>query len=91
MYDILSILALVFSVGGNILINFRKVSGYYCWIASNVLWVWIALISPQINVPQILMFVIYTVLNIIGVFQWKQHFTASIGGEEHLSEKIQPL
>lgn len=68
-----SIVALVLSLLGNLLLNFKKVKlGYLTWIISNFMWVFIGLNSTEKNCPQIIMYVIYIVLNIHGIYKWRK-------------------
>ena len=65
----LSVIALAFSLAGNILINVKSRSGYVAWIVSNVLWIAINYLD-HMNVPQVIMYVTYTILNIWGLVRW---------------------
>ena len=67
--NIISFLALLFSITGNTLVNFRKKSGFVWWIASNVLWIAVNFIGPT-NWSQVALFVIYAALNVHGYIQW---------------------
>jgi len=71
IYQLLSILALIFSLGGNILINFKKRMGFIVWIVSNTIWIAVNFISVQINWSQIIMFTVYIGLSIHGYINWK--------------------
>ena len=67
----MSVVALILSIGGNILLNFKKVKlGYAVWVISNLMWVIIGLTAAERNYPQIMMYVIYTMLNIHGIYKW---------------------
>ena len=72
MYQILSIIALIFSLSGNVLINYKKRLGFLVWIVSNAIWIVVNLISIQINWSQIIMFVVYIGLSIHGFLNWKK-------------------
>lgn len=68
-----STIALMLSIMGNVFINEKHVIlGYYVWIISNILWVIVGLTATDRNIPQILMYVLYTVLNIRGIFNWRK-------------------
>ena len=71
MVTALSITALILSLGGNLLINFRKRAGYLVWIFSNLFWVAINFID-HLNVSQVCMYLIYTGLNIQGFIMWSR-------------------
>ena len=69
MANVLSVIALAFSLAGNILINVKRRSGYVVWIISNLLWIAVNYID-HLNVPQVIMYVTYTILNIWGLVRW---------------------
>lgn len=71
MYDILSVIALVLSLTGNILINYKKRIGYIVWILSNVAWIAVN-VTGQFNVPMVIMYVVYVALNIQGFALWSR-------------------
>ncbi|MGE5395897.1 MAG: nicotinamide mononucleotide transporter [Chitinophagales bacterium] len=64
-------MATILSFTGNIGVNCKKIWGFYVWIASNILWVYVAYKTP--NIPQIAMFIGYAVLNIMGIIQWRRN------------------
>ena len=65
----LSILGMLFSLGGNILIVFKKKSGWLAWIVGNILWIVINFIDV-LNIPMVLMYVVYMIINIFGYIKW---------------------
>lgn len=66
---IISWIALLFSIAGYIFINYKNIFGYYIWIISNILWI---IYNIYINeLSQIILFNIYTLLSIHGVYKWK--------------------
>ena len=67
----LSILGMLFSLGGNLLIIFKKKSGWLAWIVGNILWIAINFIDV-LNIPMVLMYVVYLVINILGYIEWKR-------------------
>lgn len=68
---ILSILGSVFSLGGNILIAHKKRSGWLWWIAGNIAWIAVNFLG-EMNVPMVLMYVAYFIINITGFRQWRK-------------------
>ena len=66
---IMSFVALVLSLAGNALINFRKRIGFFVWILSNVAWIAVNMMGTP-NWSQIAMFVVYTALNVHGWMKW---------------------
>ncbi len=69
MVNVVSLFALLFSLAGNALINFRKRFGFVIWIASNVLWIVVNFMGKP-NWSQIAMFVAYMALNVHGLVTW---------------------
>ena len=67
--DVMSFVALVLSLAGNALINFRKRIGFFVWILSNVAWIAVNLMGTP-NWSQIAMFVVYVVFNVHGWMKW---------------------
>ena len=71
MILILSILGSVFSLGGNVLIARKRRSGWLVWIAGNITWILVNFLG-EMNVPMVLMYVAYFVINITGWQQWRK-------------------
>jgi nicotinamide riboside transporter PnuC len=69
---ILSLIATILSLLGNFLIIKKKRIGFISWIISNILWIIVNLISIP-NIPQIIMFLVYTGISIYGWIKWKQN------------------
>ena len=67
---ILSILGFIFSIGGNILIMLKKRSGWLAWIVGNFLWIAVNIIGV-FNLPMVLMYIVYFIINISGFLKWK--------------------
>ena len=68
---IISTIALILSLTGNIMVNFKKRSGFIVWGISNIAWITVNLIGP-VNVPQIIMYLIYMGLNTHGFILWRR-------------------
>ena len=71
MILVLSILGSVFSLGGNVLIARKQRSGWLVWIAGNITWILVNFLG-EMNVPMVLMYVAYFVINITGWQQWRK-------------------
>ena len=67
----LSIIALVLSLVGNVLVNYKKKLGFIIWISSNVFWIAINFLG-DVNYPQVIMYVIYAILNVQGYINWRK-------------------
>ena len=67
----LSIIALIFSLVGNILVNFKKKLGFIIWTVSNVFWIVVNFIG-EMNYPQVVMYLVYVGLNVQGFVNWSK-------------------
>ncbi|MBO7212424.1 MAG: nicotinamide mononucleotide transporter [Methanobrevibacter sp.] len=72
MVLLVSILGSVFSLGGNILIMLKKKSGWITWIIGNLLWIIYNFLS-EFNLPMVLMYLAYMIINIAGFIKWKRN------------------
>lgn len=71
MIDIISAIATICSLYGNYLVIKKNKFGFVIWLISNILWILINFIGV-LNISQVIMFVIYGVLNVYGWIKWKQ-------------------
>ena len=67
----LSIIALILSLIGNILVNYKKKLGFIIWISSNVFWIAVNFMG-EMNYPQVIMYLIYAGLNVQGYINWRK-------------------
>ena len=67
----LSIIALILSLVGNILVNYKKKLGFIIWISSNVFWIIVNFLG-DVNYPQVIMYIVYAILNIQGYINWRK-------------------
>ena len=70
MVGIFSTIGLILAITGNLLINHKNRLGYIVWIVSNVFWITVNILNAEPNIQQIIMFSIYTALNIHGLVKW---------------------
>ena len=70
--NILSILTAVLDIGGKILINYKKKSGFIVWTVSNTLWIYIVLASPVVNYGMLILFSAYICINFHGLYKWNK-------------------
>lgn len=66
-----SILGSVFSLSGNIFIILKRRVGWLLWIIGNLLWILYNFLS-EFNLPMVLMYVVYLIMNIAGFIRWKR-------------------
>ena len=67
----LSIIALILSLIGNILVNYKRKLGFIIWISSNVFWIAVNFLG-DVNYPQVIMYLIYAGLNVQGYMNWRK-------------------
>ena len=67
----LSIIALILSLIGNILVNYKKKLGFIIWISSNVFWIIVNFLG-DVNYPQVIMYIVYAILNVQGYVNWQK-------------------
>ena len=53
------------------MVNLKKRSGFIVWGISNIAWIIVNLIGP-VNVPQIIMYLVYMGLNTHGFILWRR-------------------
>lgn len=71
MITILSSVALIFSLIGNILVNMKKKYGFIIWSISNIFWIIVNFVG-QTNYPQVIMYIVYVALNVQGFILWNR-------------------
>lgn len=71
LLQIFSIISLILSLSGNLLINYKKKIGFWIWILSDISWIIVNFLGKP-NYPQILMYIIYIIINIDGVVRWSK-------------------
>lgn len=63
--------ATALSLFGQILINNKKKAAFPVWITSNLLWIAVNIIGT-FNLANVVMYVVYTIMNCVGLIQWKK-------------------
>lgn len=69
MILILSIIGTILSLGGNIFIAKKNRIGWLMWLIGNVVWIAVNFLGNP-NIPMVLMYVVYMVINIVGFIKW---------------------
>ena len=69
-------IALILSLVGAFFNARKKIVGFYIWTLSNIFWILLNVHlyiqgNPEV-VSQIIMFLIYSILNFYGIYQWKK-------------------
>ena len=67
----LSIIAMITGLGGNLLMAKKNILVYPVWILSNILWIVVGFLT-YVNVSQMLMYSVYTIMQIYGWREWKK-------------------
>jgi len=71
MVLILSIIGTILSLGGNIFIAKKNRMGWLIWLIGNVVWIAVNFLGNP-NIPMVLMYVVYMIINIVGFMKWKE-------------------
>lgn len=67
----LSIIAMLTGLGGNLLMAKKNILVYPVWILSNILWIIVGFLT-YVNVSQMLMYSVYTIMQLYGWREWKK-------------------
>ena len=67
-YDFFRWTAMAGSLVGNYFVNQKDVLGMYIWLAASLLWV--VLNTKKKNWPETIMFTVYSMYNIQGIYLW---------------------
>ena len=67
----LSIIAMLAGLGGNLLMAKKNILVYPVWILSNILWIIVGFLT-YVNVSQMFMYSVYTIMQIYGWREWKK-------------------
>jgi nicotinamide riboside transporter PnuC len=68
--QVLGWITAVIAVCGSLLINYKNFYGMFFYMVANVLWVYYGLVI-QVNYPQVFMYIVFTIINLHGVYKWK--------------------
>lgn len=71
MLDLISWIATISSLAGQVLINRRNKIAFPVWIISNLLWIAANFIG-NFNIANVVMYAVYIVFNVSGYFQWEE-------------------
>ena len=68
LYNFFRWTAMAGSLAGNYFVNQKDVLGMYIWLAASLLWV--VLNTKKKNWPETIMFSVYSLYNIQGIYLW---------------------
>jgi hypothetical protein len=63
--------ATILSCLGNVFIILRNKIGFWIWILGNIVWIYVDWYTPNMK-PQIIMMVVYFILNVWGLIEWNK-------------------
>jgi len=66
----LSYIAMFFSILGNVFVNRKNVLGMYLWTIGSALWIIFAIYHHTWS--QVVMFAVYLLLNVDGIWRWRK-------------------
>jgi len=69
LIQVISWMATAASLLGQVLINNKRKSAFYVWIISNLLWIAVNILGT-FNVANVAMYVVYTAMNLYGLYKW---------------------
>lgn len=64
-------IATFLSILGNILVVYKKKIGFLIWLASNFVWIYVDIGIGLYS--QIVMMVLYAILNVLGWYEWSKN------------------
>lgn len=67
---IISYILMIFSVSGNIFVNFKSVIGMWLWLAGSCGWVVYTFKKKEYALT--IQNIVYTILNIMGIIMWSK-------------------
>lgn len=70
MIGVVSFIAMTISITGNVLVGMRKRGAFILWSISNLMWIGISFLT-YVNVSQIVMYMVYLVINVWSFLSWK--------------------
>ena len=68
---IMSWIATIYSIVGNIGVIYRKLWGMWVWTIGSSIWIIYSILRK--DYAQLVMFLIYTLLNLWGIVQWSKY------------------
>ena len=71
MVQVLSIIAMLSGLGGNLLMAKKNILVFPVWIISNILWILVGFLT-YVNISQMAMYAVYTVMQIYAWREWKK-------------------
>ena len=71
MVQVLSIIAMLSGLGGNLLMAKKNILVFPVWILSNILWIIVGFLT-YVNISQMAMYAVYTVMQIYAWREWKK-------------------
>lgn len=69
--DIMSILGMLFSIAGNLLLARKSAIGFWCFLLGNIMWIGYSLMF-NLNVPMIMQYSIFSVINVYGIYRYRK-------------------
>ena len=70
MVGVVSFVAMVLSIAGNVLVGMKRKGAFILWGISNLMWISISFLT-YVNVPQVIMYMVYLAINVWSFLSWK--------------------
>lgn len=71
MFDLISLVACVLSIAGKICVNHKNRWNFVFFVGGYVMWLVYNFINTP-NIPQVIMYVVYTILSMQGWVKWRR-------------------
>lgn len=66
----LSWVATALGIIGVLFVNYKSIYGYYFWVVGNIIFIYLAVLRKDFS--QILLWSVYTLSSIHGIYMWKK-------------------
>jgi len=66
----LSWVATALGIIGVMFVNYKSIYGYYFWVVGNIIFIYLAVLRKDFS--QILLWSVYTLSSIHGIYMWKK-------------------
>ena len=69
MIEMVSVLGMLFSVAGNLLLAKKSSLGFWCFLAGNLMWILYSILF-SFNLPMVIQYLIFSVINVYGIYEY---------------------
>lgn len=69
--EIVSVLGMLSSVSGNLLLAKKSALGFWCFLAGNLMWILYSILF-SFNLPMVIQYLIFSVINVYGIYEYRK-------------------